>query len=70
VLFPLRYHRSNRGYEDRHWYAQLTRFLPEEVRDRFSLETTYVDATDERSGAPTAAGANGVDALLAGLWSD
>ena len=70
VLFPLRYHRSNRGYEDRHWYAQLTRFLPEEVRSRFSLETTYVDATDERSGAPAAAGANGVDALLAGLWSD
>jgi hypothetical protein len=29
-----------------------------------------VDATDERPGAPTAAGANGVDALLAGLWSD
>ena len=71
VLFPLRYHRSNRGYEDRHWYAQLTRFLPEEVRSRFSLETTYVDATDERSGAPAAdAAANGVDALLAGLWSD
>ena len=69
VLFPLRYHRSNRGYEDRHWYAQLTRFLPEDVRGRFSLETTYVDATEERSGA-AAAGANGVDALLAGLWSD
>jgi hypothetical protein len=41
------------------------------VRNRFSLETTYVDATEERSGAPAeAAGANGVDALLAGLWSD
>ena len=72
VSFPLRYHRSNRGYEDRHWYAQLTRFLPEEVRSRFSLETTYADAGgDDR---PTEAGPNGsasgVDALLAGLWSD
>ena len=36
VYFPLRYHRSNRGLEDRHWYAQLTRFLPEEVRSRFA----------------------------------
>ena len=50
VLFPLRYHRSNRGYEDRHWYAQLTRFLPEDVRGRFSLETTYVDATERAFG--------------------
>jgi ATP-dependent DNA helicase UvrD/PcrA len=71
VLFPLRYHRANRGYEDRHWYAQLTRFLPQEVRNRFSLETTYVDATEERPGAPSPdAAASGVDALLAGLWSD
>jgi DNA helicase-2/ATP-dependent DNA helicase PcrA len=71
VLFPLRYHRANRGYEDRHWYAQLTRFLPEEVRNRFSLETTYVDASEERPGAPSPdTAASGVDALLAGLWSD
>src|SRR5206468_427352 len=26
VYFPLRYHRSNRGLEEKHWYAQLTRF--------------------------------------------
>ena len=72
VTFPLRYHRSNRRYEDRHWYAQLTRFLPEEVRNRFSLETTYADAGgDDRSRASDPNGtASGVDALLAGLWSD
>jgi DNA helicase-2/ATP-dependent DNA helicase PcrA len=72
VCFPLRYHRSNRGYEDRHWYAQLTRFLPEEVRSRFSLRATFQDgADDDRPGAPTTdAAAAGVDALLAGLWSD
>jgi DNA helicase-2/ATP-dependent DNA helicase PcrA len=72
VYFPLRYHRANRGLEDRHWYAQLTRFLPEEVRGRFELRTTYADATGDAEvvsigGAPTS---SGVDALLAGLWSD
>jgi DNA helicase II / ATP-dependent DNA helicase PcrA len=72
VCFPLRYHRSNRGYEDRHWYAQLTRFLPEEVRTRFRLETTYPEGeSGERPGAPTPSGtASDVDALLAGLWSE
>jgi ATP-dependent DNA helicase UvrD/PcrA len=72
VCFPLRYHRSNRGYEDRHWYAQLTRFLPEEVRTRFRLETTYAEGEGgERPGAPTPSGtASDVDALLAGLWSE
>ena len=50
VYFPLRYHRSNRGLEDRHWYAQLTRFLPPDVRTSFALEATYVDeaASDGR----------------------
>jgi DNA helicase II / ATP-dependent DNA helicase PcrA len=72
VSFPLRYHRSNRGFEDRHWYAQLTRFLPEEVRGRFALETTYRDRSDGTETAPTAPDgrSNDVDALLAGLWSD
>jgi DNA helicase II / ATP-dependent DNA helicase PcrA len=72
VTFPLRYHRSNRGYEDRHWYAQLTRFLPEEVRGRFALETTYRDAGGDEaaSRAPSDGRANGIDAMLAGLWSD
>jgi DNA helicase II / ATP-dependent DNA helicase PcrA len=72
VYFPLRYHRSNRGLEGRHWYAQLTRFLPEEVRSRFALRTTYADATaDGESAIVTANGSRAdVDALLAGLWSD
>ena len=72
VSFPLRYHRSNRGSEDRHWYAQLTRFLPQEVRGRFALEATYRDETGgtEIAAAPPDGRSNGVDALLAGLWSD
>ncbi|HEU4866047.1 MAG TPA: ATP-dependent helicase [Actinomycetota bacterium] len=72
VYFPLRYHRSNRGLEDRHWYAQLTRFLPEEVRSRFAPASTYADAGAEDGPAAAAGpgGAEGVDALLAGFWSD
>ena len=72
VSFPLRYHRSNRGLEDRHWYAQLTRFLPEEVRGLFSLETTYRDeaAATEDATVVRDGRSSGVDALLAGLWSD
>ena len=71
VYFPLRYHRSNRGLEDRHWYAQLTRFLPDEVRARFELRSTYVDVTEIGDSTPAATGStSGVDALLAGLWSD
>jgi DNA helicase-2/ATP-dependent DNA helicase PcrA len=70
VTFPLRFHRSNRGREDRHWYAQLTRFLPAEVRARFELVSTYVDPTGDP--APVAANGTpaGVDAALAGLWAD
>ncbi len=72
VSFPLRYHRSNRGLEDRHWYAQLTRFLPEEVRDRFTLSSTTID--EEGSGRPrvpaTAGTAAAVDAMLSGLWAE
>jgi DNA helicase-2/ATP-dependent DNA helicase PcrA len=72
VTFPLRYHRSNRGLEDRHWYAQLTRFLPEPVRNRFALRATYSDPADDGDEPPVAASGStaGVDALLAGLWTD
>jgi DNA helicase-2/ATP-dependent DNA helicase PcrA len=72
VTFPLRYHRSNRGLEDRHWYAQLTRFLPPEVRTRFSPRATYTDDAhgDEPRILETTGSAAGVDALLAGLWAD
>jgi len=71
VYFPLRYHRSNRGLEDRHWYAQLTRFLPKDVRGRFEVRTTYADQAggDVPDVVPAGTSA-GVDAILAGLWSE
>ncbi|HEX6330843.1 MAG TPA: hypothetical protein VF129_06090, partial [Actinomycetota bacterium] len=62
---------SNRGYEDRHWYAQLTRFLPAEVRGHFTPGTRTPDeAPPERAAGVAAEAAPGVDVLLAGLWSD
>ena len=72
VTFPLRYHRSNRGPEDRHWYGQLTRFLPEDVRGRFALRTTYAEEGYGEEGAPQApsGGVEAVEALLAGLWAE
>jgi DNA helicase-2/ATP-dependent DNA helicase PcrA len=35
VCFPLRYYVKKRGMSDRHSYAQLTRFLPPALLDRF-----------------------------------
>jgi hypothetical protein len=71
VYFPLRYHRSNRGLEDKHWYAQLTRFLPEDIRTLFDLRTTYTDLDeDERALVATAGTTERVDAFLAGLWAE
>jgi DNA helicase-2/ATP-dependent DNA helicase PcrA len=69
VSFPLRYHRRSGGREDRHWYAQLTRFLPPEVRAHFRTETTYTDRTEDGSVVATPGTSEGVDALLAGLFA-
>jgi DNA helicase-2/ATP-dependent DNA helicase PcrA len=69
VYFPLRYHRRNRGLEDRHWYAQLTRFLPEGVREHFELRTTYSEDGEETPSAVASGSAGGVEAYLAGLWA-
>ncbi len=72
VYFPLRYHRRNHGYEDRYHHAQITRFLPEDVRALFERRTTFSDAeaSDEREAEPIAEGAaNAVDELLQGLWA-
>ncbi|HJP65172.1 MAG TPA: ATP-dependent helicase [Actinomycetota bacterium] len=69
VFAPLRYHRRQpRGLEDAHTYAQVTRFLPPDVRRRFDERTSFTD--DERwpdadRGAGTPAS---VDAALADLW--
>jgi len=72
VYFPLRYHRRNHGYEDRYHHAQITRFLPEEVRGLFERRTTFsdVEGSDPEPVGAVAARGRGPDELLRSLWSD
>ena len=72
VYFPLRYHRRNHGYEDRYHHAQITRFLPEEVRGLFERRTTFSDqeTSDAEPVGAVAARGRGPDELLRSLWSD
>jgi DNA helicase-2/ATP-dependent DNA helicase PcrA len=70
VSFPLRYHRRSGGREDRHWYAQLTRFLPPSARANFVERATYQDPLHEPSGAPAAGTPEPVDTLLSELLAD
>ncbi|HEY1331277.1 MAG TPA: ATP-dependent helicase [Actinomycetota bacterium] len=68
VTFPLRYYRRPRGLEDPHHYAQLTRFLPDSVRERFDQRSTVTETSDPAGdGGPVAVPA-AVDEFLAGLW--
>ncbi len=70
VHVPLRYHTGGRPMSDRHSYAQVSRFLPEQVRSNFDERTSFTD--DERTVAreDIERGSNHVDAFLAGLWND
>jgi DNA helicase-2/ATP-dependent DNA helicase PcrA len=72
VYFPLRYHRRNHGYEDRYHHAQITRFLPEEIRGLFERRTTFsdVEGSDAEPVGAVAASGRGPDELLRSLWSD
>ncbi|MEA2461322.1 MAG: ATP-dependent helicase UvrD/PcrA [Actinomycetota bacterium] len=69
VYFPLRYYHRRGGFDDAHSYAQLTRFIPAEVRPLFesrSPATTEDDVPQPVgvSGTPVA-----VEDFLVGLWS-
>jgi len=71
VYFQLRYYRRPRGLEDPHSYAQLTRFIPPEVRALFDERQAHVEEPEVGDASPAAVGsARGVDAFLAGLWGD
>jgi DNA helicase-2/ATP-dependent DNA helicase PcrA len=70
VYFPLRYYRRPRGLDDAHAYAQLTRFLPPQVRSLFDEVAPPVDEQERaRDGGPTGSPSE-VDELLASLWSE
>jgi DNA helicase-2/ATP-dependent DNA helicase PcrA len=67
VSFPQRYYRRPRGLEDPHSYAQLTRFIPDQVRAHFDEIAPDVVAVPDADGIE---GTADVDAFLAGLWAD
>ena len=63
VYHPQRYYKRPRGHEDPHMYAQVSRFLTEEVRALFEHVGPDVVRVDD-DVAPAAAGVAGVDAYL------
>ena len=69
IYFPLRYYRRPRGRDDAHGYAQLTRFIPEEIRRLFESTAPASPATLDDAGAVGArSGQVAVDAVLQKLW--
>jgi DNA helicase II / ATP-dependent DNA helicase PcrA len=69
VYAPMRYYRRPRGLEDPHAYAQVSRFLPEEVRAHFDESGPTVIDPGTRPIEVNDGDPGGVDAFLAGLWS-
>ncbi len=70
ISFPLRYHVHRFGSDDRHVYAQMSRFL-EPALEYFDPigdpATEEIDLRSSSSGSHNVA--DEVDTLLAGLWS-
>jgi DNA helicase-2/ATP-dependent DNA helicase PcrA len=67
VYHPQRYYRRPRGHEDPHMYAQISRFLTDDVVDRFERVGPDVIRVDD-DPVPAVAGAAGVDAYLQDLF--
>jgi DNA helicase-2/ATP-dependent DNA helicase PcrA len=67
VYFPLRYHHRRMGLDDRHSYAQLSRFFTAPVLESFERRWTTASRLPEpdTTGDATAS----VDAFLSSLWS-
>jgi ATP-dependent DNA helicase UvrD/PcrA len=70
VYFPLRYYRRPRGLEDPHTYAQLTRFLPVAVRERFEERSTFAPSDQDQASELVSAGSPDVATFLDGLWAE
>ena len=70
VSAPLRYHVNRYGSDDRHLYAQLSRFI-QPLRNHFdeSATASSSDQAEVRTPTGVVGVADEVDALLGGLWS-
>ena len=68
VNFPLRFHVNRHATDDRHVYAQLSRFV-DPVRELFDEESAAREIDLRTDTALTTVGvADDVDTLLAALW--
>ena len=68
VSFPLRFHVNRFNTDDRHVYAQLSRFI-EPVRHMFDETVTVPDNTEPELSFGNVGVADEVDAMLTSLWS-
>lgn len=66
VCFPLRYYAKKWSTGDRHTYAQLTRFLPDAIIDRF--ERVTLEAPVMNDVAATAKTTEEIQKKIAGMW--
>jgi DNA helicase-2/ATP-dependent DNA helicase PcrA len=66
LTYPQRYYRRPRGLEDPHSYAQVSRFLPDDVLTHMDVAGPQVELPDSDELTGTAS----VDAFLAGLWAE
>ncbi len=69
LYFPLRYYHRPLGLDDAHSYAQLTRFLPSDIKHLFEERTAHSDVPEDSvvPGSGDAIGA--VSRMLEELWS-
>ncbi|HRX86764.1 MAG TPA: ATP-dependent helicase, partial [Phycisphaerae bacterium] len=67
VYFPLRYYHRKSRFGDAHSYAQLSRFITDDVRKHFDEQTLRIDEDNERHDAR--GDAKRVDAFLRDLWA-
>ena len=69
VNFPLRFHVNRHATDDRHVYAQLSRFI-DPVRELFDEEHPVAepDRRDPTADLATVGVSDEVDTLLASLW--
>ena len=68
VYFALRFYRRPRGLDDAHHFAQLTRFLPDQVQSLFERRTAGEAQMTPPLVATGSRRRHGVDALLTALW--
>jgi DNA helicase-2/ATP-dependent DNA helicase PcrA len=69
LYVPERYHHHPKGHDDRHGWAQPSRFLSERVRSRCDVLTERSHRSDSVESMPRVDATERVGVMLDGLWS-